>query len=175
MPRPVTRDPLGVVLGGPGVTTACSPGCAEGLRQQSPAGRPSPVVAVQSSPWLSRMTGDMSGCTRGPWSLTSFSSSSSSMQTSPSTASPALGTDCGYRLAPPGPRWPLLLESVLSRLLFLVFHQKSYFKTCFQTHRYTGPCRTGCAGRDHGSRATSHLFTLLPGLHKPYLFQKVHS
>lgn len=62
----------------------------------------SPVVAVQTSPWLSRTPGGISGCTGGTRSRISFSTSSSSTHTSPSAASPALRTDTGHTLAGPG-------------------------------------------------------------------------
>lgn len=84
---------------------------------------PSPVVAVQTSPWLSRTPGGISGCTGGTWSRISFSTSSSTTQTSPSTASPTLQTDTW--LLPNWPTahafWPLVATSAgkLSLLIAL--------------------------------------------------------
>ena len=63
---------------------------------------PSPVVAVQTSAWLSRTPGGISGWTGGTWFRISFSTNSSTMQTSPSTASPTLWTDTGHAQAGPG-------------------------------------------------------------------------
>lgn len=107
-------------------------------------GGPSPVVAVQTSPWLSRTPSGISGCTRGMWSLISFSSSSSSMQTSPSTASPTLQTDAGHHPAWPAASasWPAgatsAAELLLSTALF-AFSPEIYFHACFKTQQVRRP------------------------------------
>lgn len=129
-----------------------------------PAG-PSPVVAVQTSPWLSRRPGGISGCVGAMWSRISFSSSSNSMQTSPSPASPTLQTDAGHRPAwmVARARWPADATSAGECSLSFAFcfflsnlHLCSFSKLFSELGKGTGPCGTGRRGPSHScSPATS--------------------